>query len=391
MPDRLPPPEEFRDRLDVYLGRHGPSVPSVYRFLLAFTLAALLSLPLVRVSLTVAAPGLLRPAIERHEIRVAGGGIVERVSASVGDRLHAGDPLAVIGNEPLRRRAMELARRIERGTTQQVDLQHAVTAVESGDAGPTFGTREIATEWARLAAELEDRRIRVDQAAAELERSAALARSGLVSVAEAEDARTRLAAERAAEALAIANQLAAWRSRQGALETELGQWNSERAEIVERIAASTIRSPVDGTVSELLAISPGSVVVSGERLATISPDETLVAETWVSPADIGSVHPGLPVRLHVDAFNFSDWGALEGRVESISDDFVALDDRAVFRVLVRVENPELRLPDGAIAELRKGMTVRAHFVLARRSLLQLLRDRASDRMDPRRAPVAIAG
>lgn len=390
MPQRLPPPEEFRDRLDVYLGRHGPVAPTIYRFILAFAIAAILSLPLIRVSLTVAAPGLLRPAIERHEIRVPIGGMLEQVSASAGDRLRAGDPVAVIVSEPLKRREMELARRIERAAGQLLDLRTAIAAAKAQGAPAGFRTPEIAAEWDRLGAELEDRRIRVQQAAVEVDRSVPLARSGLLPAAEAENARSRLAAERSAEALAVANQLAAWRARQSTLEAELGQWSAERAELSEKIAESTIRSPVAGTVSELLAVSPGSVVVAGERLATISPDEALVAETWVAPADIGSIRPGLPVRLHVDAFDFSDWGALEGRVESVSDDFIALDDRPVFRVMVRVEKPELHLPDGATADLRKGMTVRAHFVLAQRSLFQLLRDRASDRLDPRRAHVAIA-
>jgi HlyD family secretion protein len=126
-------------------------------------------------------------------------------------------------------------------------------------------------------------------------------------------------------------------------------------------------------------------VQAGEELAVVSPTAGLIAEVYVSPRDIGLLRVGLPVRIQVDAFNYNDWGLLSGRVDRLPEDMVILDGNPVFRVPVRLDCTHLSLPSGFRGELRKGMTLRARFVVANRSLWQLLRDRAAGWLDPRGA------
>jgi len=40
------------------------------------------------------------------------------------------------------------------------------------------------------------------------------------------------------------------------------------------------------------------------------------------PADIGLLHENQQVRIQVDAFNYNEWGMLEGRIIDISDDMI---------------------------------------------------------------------
>jgi HlyD family secretion protein len=89
----------------------------------------------------------------------------------------------------------------------------------------------------------------------------------------------------------------------------------------------------------------------------------------------------MPVRLLVDAFNYRDWGAAAGRVESIPADAVAIGGQPFFRVRCTLESDRLRLRSGVEARLRRGLAVEARFVVTRRTLLQLLRDRAADWFD----------
>jgi membrane fusion protein, peptide pheromone/bacteriocin exporter len=90
----------------------------------------------------------------------------------------------------------------------------------------------------------------------------------------------------------------------------------------------------------------------------------------------------MPTRLHVDAFNHFEWGFIPGRISQIAEDFVTVEQRPVFRVEVALDETHLELRGGARGELRKGMSVQARFVLTRRSLLQLLRDRVVDWIEP---------
>jgi HlyD family secretion protein len=57
----------------------------------------------------------------------------------------------------------------------------------------------------------------------------------------------------------------------------------------------------------------------------------------------------------------------------------------VFKVRCELAQRELVLPSGVRGTLRKGMTLQARFLVARRSLLQLLRDDLSSWLDPVRS------
>jgi HlyD family secretion protein len=70
-------------------------------------------------------------------------------------------------------------------------------------------------------------------------------------------------------------------------------------------------------------------------------------------------------------------------VAAIGDDYLRVDGRPVFKVRCTLVRPELVGPDGARARVRKGMTVRARFPVARRSLLAWLRGALHERLDPR--------
>jgi len=103
---------------------------------------------------------------------------------------------------------------------------------------------------------------------------------------------------------------------------------------------------------------------------------------YVTPRDIGLLQPGNPARILVDAFNYNDWGFITGRVTEISDDFVMIEDRPVFRVGVALDRTELQLRNGFRGKLKKGMTLQARFMVTERTLFQLLRDDINDWLNP---------
>jgi len=96
------------------------------------------------------------------------------------------------------------------------------------------------------------------------------------------------------------------------------------------------------------------------------------------------VRVGQAVRLQVDAYAYTWWGALDGKVAAIGGDSLAFDRAAPpgFKVLVHPAATTLTLPNGTRAELRKGLTVSARFLVARRSVLQLLYDEAGTWLNP---------
>jgi multidrug efflux pump subunit AcrA (membrane-fusion protein) len=89
---------------------------------------------------------------------------------------------------------------------------------------------------------------------------------------------------------------------------------------------STILSPINGTVTEIVA-SVGSVLAIGSTVVRIeSPEMALGAVVYV-PAERGKiVQPGMDVRLEIAGFRRVEFGTLMGTVASISDSPVTSQD-----------------------------------------------------------------
>jgi HlyD family secretion protein len=109
---------------------------------------------------------------------------------------------------------------------------------------------------------------------------------------------------------------------------------------------------------------------------------------YVTPRDIGLVRSSGAVRILIDAFNYSDWGFVNGRVMDVSGDFVQLNGQPMFKVRCEMDRDHLTLRNGFAGPLKKGMTLRARFVVAERSVLQLLSDDINDWLNPSRGPIA---
>jgi hemolysin D len=84
-----------------------------------------------------------------------------------------------------------------------------------------------------------------------------------------------------------------------------------------------LRSPVDGTVEQLSVHTIGGVVQPAQTLMVIVPDGSkLEVEAMLPNRDVGFVQPGQPVELKIEAFTYTRYGLLQGRVRDVSRDAV---------------------------------------------------------------------
>ncbi|HET6467367.1 MAG TPA: HlyD family type I secretion periplasmic adaptor subunit, partial [Geminicoccaceae bacterium] len=91
----------------------------------------------------------------------------------------------------------------------------------------------------------------------------------------------------------------------------------------DRVRRTEVRSPVHGTIKQLMFNTVGGVVQPGERMLEIVPlEDTLLVEAEVRPADIAFLRPGLPAMVKITAYDFARYGGLEGQVEDISADTI---------------------------------------------------------------------
>lgn len=391
MNEPLVPAAFVEDCVEVHLAHHAPTGHALYGTILAVAIASMAAMPIVHVPVTVQSTGVLRPVIERQDARAAESGIVRDVRVDDGDRVRAGDTLLTLDAHVV---ATRLAAADSITATRRKDLADLTLLLETDDSLPPWETlesayrRQQAREQGTILTELH---ARAASARRDADRIRALLARGFVAPEQEEK---QAEAQRTTEAAVHEHEermRSTWSDARAAVMDELRRLAGERAELTEALARHAVIASVEGTVEMVASLSRGSVVQQGERLATISPNTDLVAEAMLPSRDIALVRPGTSARLMIDALNYREWGVVDATVIEVADDASLTEDGAVFRVRCALARTDLRLSGGQRVAVGKGMTFRARFVIAERSLLQLLFDRVDDWLNPARAPRAAAG
>jgi hemolysin D len=134
-----------------------------------------------------------------------------------------------------------------------------------------------------------------------------------------------------------------------------------------------IRSPVDGTVQQLAINTVGGVVEPAQPLMVIVPSASEVAvEAQILNKDIGFVHEGQQVRVKLEAYPFTDYGLIEGVVESISRDAIQ-DEKLglVYAARIRLNRRTIRVGNRD-EPIGPGLAVHAEIKTGERRIIQYL-------------------
>lgn len=186
-----------------------------------------------------------------------------------------------------------------------------------------------------------------------------------------------------ARLLELEAEIASFESRRGATVAEfsrnqreamvgntdkLAQLQNDRAKAVLRHSLTDIRSPIAGTVQQFNQRTLGAVVQTGQTMMVIVPDESFEVETLIDNKDIGFVSAGQPVNIMLDAYPFSRYGVLHGRVRSIANDSVKPNRRDSGFVVRITLLPDRFNVDGKPVVLTSGMSARVDIKTGRQSL-----------------------
>ncbi|MBS2213517.1 HlyD family efflux transporter periplasmic adaptor subunit [Carboxylicivirga mesophila] len=144
-----------------------------------------------------------------------------------------------------------------------------------------------------------------------------------------------------------------------------------------------ITAPFAGSLIDFMSIAPGHILNENQHIAYLSPEEELIAECYVSPADIGFIHPGMAVQLQIDTYDYNQWGLLSAQVMEVADDVVLMNDTYRYLIRCRLSDDHLKLKNDVEGSLRKGMSLTGRFVITQRSLFQLLFDNVDDWLNPK--------
>lgn len=159
----------------------------------------------------------------------------------------------------------------------------------------------------------------------------------------------------------------------GSVTSDLRQIEEARVKLEDRVARTTITSPVRGIIKDLRAYAAGAVVPPGGNIAEIVPvGRELIVEARISPADVGQLRPGQPVAVKVSTYDFAQFGSVPGSLLSVSaSTFHGPQIAPFYKALVRLDQAYVG-SDPARNQLRPGMTVLADIKTDERTVLRFL-------------------
>jgi len=168
-------------------------------------------------------------------------------------------------------------------------------------------------------------------------------------------------------------------------QTELAKAQEDLASVAQAMEQRKIQldntvvlAPRAGIVKNIRFTTLGAVVKSGEDILELVPaDNDLVVEAKVKPGDIGFIHMGLPATLKVDAFDYSVFGALQGKViyisaDTMKEDTRGLQDQTYYLVRVKADEAHLVGRNGEEMAVTPGMTATVEILTGKKTILNYL-------------------
>jgi hemolysin D len=378
--------------------------------------------PIDRVKLIQPAEaGVIRAILVRDGARVRAGQTLVELDPTVSgaERIQAAKALETAELDTARARAMlnvldggVLVFRGPRGITPEIAATQAALAraqldqilAESASGQSNVKSAIALRNQASIeAAKLEETLPLLDQQIAAQE--ALLAKGFVSKLRVIEMRRQRLAAARDRD-IAIVSAKRAEAEIAGAMTARVGTSAAARVKVLELLARAEAEgrlrreelvkatqrtrlkrlvAPVDGTVAQLSVHTLGGVVEPTKPIMVIVPaDGELELEAKMLNRDVGFVKVGQKVAVKLEAFPFTRFGTMEGRVVSIGSD--AIDDEQQGLVYpIRITLSRATFANfGTLQTLTSGMAATADVRTGRRTILSYL-------LDPMRRTGAEAG
>ena len=336
-------------------------------------------LAIARTEEIVVATGKLEPVGNVKDVRIPPGGVVEAILVKNGQRVSKGEALIRLDQESSAEQLKSLTNGVNEKTTQisQKQQQLLLKKLER-ERTLDLNREQLASTRVNLGLEQEI-----------LNRLAGLAKDGAVpdiqylqqrnKVQELKGELTKREIDGRRQINQVDQQIEQLNAELAGLRSERAQLNANLTEVRVTNKNQTLRAPVDGIVFDLKINNPGfiSQSMSSEVMLKVVPFNTLEADVMIPSNKIGFVRAGQPADISIDSFPASDFGVLEGTVESVGSDALPPNPQQMrqeytYPAVIKLDSQQLKLKSGKQLPLQVGMSLTANIKLRSVSYLQLL-------------------
>lgn len=333
------------------------------------------------------------------------GGVVEKVHVVEGQPVKNGETLLQFNTERIENKMTQLR---QETTSTELELRQLVQYQTLFEGKTRQDEARARAELDRGIAEIEKAKrlresnirsgkIQLTDAQDRFDRCRELHNANAVSKREFSEARTQLAAAKEnlaqaslpvpEESIAVLGStlesvIRSAQARQKEIEIQV---DNKRAEVMSaqielealqfQHDRSTVLATADGVVTEV-HVKAGDVLEPGKIGINTVQQDGLALVVNVASNDVGHLRPGMPARIKLDAYDFRDYGIVEGTVKFISPDsqLVQGPDNVQFAAYqVTIELAAIQVKRGElVGSIRLGMTAKSEIETEQQSLLTLL-------------------
>lgn len=138
-----------------------------------------------------------------------------------------------------------------------------------------------------------------------------------------------------------------------------------------------LRSPTNGIVKNIRITTLGGVVKPSEEVMQIVPaEDDLVIEAKIKPSDIAFLRKGQAANIKIDAYDYSIYGSLEGRLIYISPDTLTEEAKqnepSYYRIKVQTQGRQFSGRPQEKIEIQTGMTAIVEIKTGKNNVLKYL-------------------
>jgi HlyD family secretion protein len=382
---------DFENTINNYIPKLNNRVYFIYYFLLFIIFTFLILLPILHIDISVKTTGITRPVTERTEVKPSISGIIDTIYFEEGARIQKN----------------EIILRIKDLTTKNKKTLNNFEITQREQFIRDLSTLSLATNFLLLNKtedeEIIDKNLEsslykaqfnrflhlkreqeliLSKANNEVEMNTSLAKEKVISTKEFFDIQNNHERILSTYKAFLREQQSNWQQDLIRYRLELSQLQQQLRQLNTDASYYEVKAPLSGILQGINTRYAGGLLQANETLCTISPEVYLIGECFVNTKDVGLLKVGQLAKFQIEAFDYNYFGMLTGKIIAIDNDFTDLNTAPVFKVRCSFDNYQLHLKNGFSAQLKKGLKFQAKFLVARRSLWQLLFDKIDNWLNP---------
>jgi len=375
--NKIFPAEMIKMSVEHHFSKYSTRSVVVYLLILILVIGSFISLFFIRMDIIVTGRGIIRSSTEPVSIISLVSGEVIQVNLSENSLVSRGDTLIWLRHDKYSVRMEYLQKLVRENQDFIRDTEHLIN-----ERYANVETDLFRTAYWEFRQKLEEMEIIIDHYSKLLERTQRLYLRQVIPFTELEETEFQLKRYTEERNMIIRMKRNEWLKQKTEYEQLNKRYTDELAGLKKELDNYFIQAPGTGHLTHSQGIMTGSFITAGQPVAVLSPNESLVVETLIPPHDIGYLHAGMEVIYQIDAYNYNTWGMASGKLSDISTDVYMLESMPFFKVRSSIDETHLTLKNGYRGELKKGFTTSVRFKVAKRTLAQMLLEKADSWLNP---------